>query len=297
LAKLLINLEGLTFAFVNAFALPASPNSIESFVIYVIFVKLNLSCLKRYLNSFINIENWNSFWKYYYSIKGNNQDASPFFAELKGGLKAKIPAAIISAFDEIFLREIYKMKLVNSPSNPLILDIGANVGFFSIYMMSKYPSSKIIAFEPVPTNFELLEHHKSINNFDQMLLDKRAVMGDKKNISIGYNNSLNYSVGASFLNRGGTTTTIDVPAVSIPDIFNEYELDHCDLLKIDCEGAEYNILFNCPDKYFAEIRNIVVEVHNWVPEEEGTIEQLISFLKSHGYKILNKKNEILWCWK
>lgn len=253
--------------------------------------------MKRFFNSFKKIKNWRKFWNFYYSAKKSPKDLSSFNAILRSGLNAEIPPVLISAFDDVFLKEVYKSNFSTLKKEPVILDIGANVGYFSLYIYSKFPSAKVIAFEPIPSNFQLLERHKNKNNLYSLINDNRAVLGEGNFIDINYNDNLDYTVGASILERNTTTTSIKVPVITIPEIFHEYEMDHCDLLKIDCEGAEYNILFNCPTSYLNKISNMVVEVHHWVPESEGTIEGLIFFLKERNFRVKNNNNEILWCWK
>lgn len=250
--------------------------------------------MKRFFNAFKHLINWPSFWYFYYKLR-KTERCHFFKAFLKNGLKLEIPPALVSAFDEIFLREVYNIGFDGIKKNPLIVDIGANAGFFCLFILSKFPLAKIVAFEPVPSNFRLLTRHKEINKLTNLSLDKRAVLGIGENVTIGYNKKLDFCVGASFLKRKQSDTFIDVPAMSIPGIFKEYKIDSLDLLKIDCEGAEYNILFNCPPDYFLRIKNIAIEVHQWVPKSEGTIPGLVSFLEKQGYSIVNKKNEILWC--
>jgi FkbM family methyltransferase len=248
--------------------------------------------LKRLVNSFLNIDNWLNFWKFYYS----NKNGKYFQAQFRNGLIAEVHPELIPVFDEIFLRDIYNFNIKKITDSPTIIDIGANIGYFSIYISSKLPKAKIIAFEPVPSNYKLLQHHKTINNLDSLTLDNRAVMGDKASIELGYNDSIKFQIGASMLSREMFTKSIQVEAISIPDIFKEYKIDHLDLLKIDCEGAEYNILFNCPKQYYQKIKKIAIEVHSWVPETEGSIKKLTDFLRGHGFKVKNKKDVILLCW-
>lgn len=252
--------------------------------------------MKRYINSIIKIKNWSKFWIFYYSSKKNYQ-AEPFIAKLRSGLSAKIPPDLISAFDEIFLREVYKSDIKNLKENPIIIDIGANAGYFSLYIYSKFPLAKVISFEPIPSNFFLLEQQKNYNNLKKLFLDNRAVMGISNIVDIHYNNNIKTSVGASIINRSNSNTLLKVRAISIPQIFEEYQLDHCDLLKIDCEGAEYDILQNCPSVYLKKINRMVIEVHGWVPESLGTIQGLIKFLQKNNFKVKNNQNEILWCTK
>jgi hypothetical protein len=58
--------------------------------------------------------------------------------------------------------------------------------------------------------------------------------------------------------------TLEVPSTSLDAIFAEREIEQCDLLKMDCEGAEYEILFAASDDTLRRIRRIVLEYHDWV---------------------------------
>lgn len=217
---------------------------------------------------------------------------------LAGGLKVEIPNDLISAFDEVFLREVYHSESYTSmSSSPLIIDIGANVGYFSLYAFKNFKKAKVIAFEPFPPNFKLLDKHKVENTLDDLILDKRAVSGTDSILKINYNPDVDYSVGASTVNRDGASSNLEVEAISLKQIFEEYHVERCDLLKIDCEGAEYNILFNTPNDVYNCIDKIVIEMHEWVPKEEGTPDQLISFLEGKGFKVDFKSNWMLWALK
>lgn len=250
--------------------------------------------MKRYINSIRNIKSPFQFWSEYYKRKENPKTDS-FDVTLAGGLKVEIPNELISAFDEVFLREVYHSESNVSMRNaPLIIDIGANVGYFSLYAFKNFKNAKVIAFEPFPLNFKLLDKHKADNALSGLLLDKRAVSGTESTLKINYNPKVVYSVGASMVDRDGASLTLEVDAISLKDLFDEYKVEHCDLLKVDCEGAEYNILFNTPDEVYKCINTIVIEMHEWVPKEEGTPEMLISFLEEKGYKVDFKSNWMLW---
>ena len=249
--------------------------------------------MKRYVNSVKNLSNWSDFWKYYYAAKEADSEGV-FLAKLRSGLRAQIPKVLISAFDEVFLREVYSGGLKNFSKSPMVIDIGANVGYFTLYLLSRVPNAKVIAFEPLPSNLGLLETHKKDSELDGLTIDKRAVYATEKSIEISYNEDLDFSVGASVLSRKKANTSIQIEAVSIPDIFDIYKLEKCDLLKVDCEGAEYNILFNCPDEFYSKIENIVIELHDWVPESEGTPQKLETFLSSKGYRVDLKSNGMMW---
>lgn len=236
------------------------------------------------------------FWSEYYKRK-ENPSTAPFEVVLKGGLKLKVPNDLISAFDEVFLREVYRLDGRISSNSPVIIDIGANVGYFSLYAYKEFSKAKIVAFEPFPPNFELLEDHKQRNKLNDLTLDKRAVSGTDSMLKINYNPDVSFSVGASMVEREGSSSTLEIPAITLNELFSEYDVKHCDLLKIDCEGAEYSILFNSSNEVFQRVDNIVIEMHDWVPKEEGTPEQLISFLEERDFIVDFKSNGMLWATK
>ena len=78
--------------------------------------------------------------------------------------------------------------------------------------------------------------------------------------------------------------SIDVEVVSLSDIINELALPKIDLLKLDCEGSEFDILLNTSKKIFENIKEIVLEVHE-SPASSHSKSDLASFLQSVGYSI------------
>lgn len=249
--------------------------------------------MKRYFNSRKNLVAPNTFWKNYYSLKKSKDDFI-FPVTLKNGFIIETSRHLISAFDEVFCREVYRLALSGLKKQPMVVDIGANVGYFSLYLLFKVPEARVLAFEPLPVNAKLLEQHKKANNIsDELTIEQSAVYGTEDRIQIHFNNTLDFSVGASILNREDTNEVMDIKAYSLPEIFESFALDHVDLMKIDCEGAEYNILYNCPAETFAKIDRLAIETHAWV--EEGRVEELVSFLEKQGYSVKLKRNGIAIC--
>ena len=78
----------------------------------------------------------------------------------------------------------------------------------------------------------------------------------------------------------------DVPAITLDQLFSRHSIARCDLLKIDVEGAEYEILLTTTDETFSKICRIYGEYHEFHPNKSlmdgGT---LSSFLRSKGYEV------------
>ena len=88
---------------------------------------------------------------------------------------------------------------------------------------------------------------------------------------------------------GETTTTqpgLEIASVSFDDIMNKEHIDRCDLLKLDCEGSEYELLQRCDPATLSRVRRIVGEFHEG-PHIHGTGEDLCRFLESRSFRIDN----------
>jgi hypothetical protein len=80
--------------------------------------------------------------------------------------------------------------------------------------------------------------------------------------------------------------SIEIECVSLQQVFEANKIQICDLLKIDCEGAEYDILYNLPDVFFSRIKEIRLEFHNHLQNTLNTGAALAEFLKSKGFQIV-----------
>jgi hypothetical protein len=76
----------------------------------------------------------------------------------------------------------------------------------------------------------------------------------------------------------------------------ENGITRCDLLKMDCEGAEYEILYNCPPDYLRRIDQIAMEVHRGDKEDQN-IDALEKFFRQQGFRTRRKPVGMLWAWR
>ncbi|HEX2095573.1 MAG TPA: FkbM family methyltransferase [Longimicrobiaceae bacterium] len=127
----------------------------------------------------------------------------------------------------------------------VVLDVGGHVGLFSMYLARLHPEVVIYAYEPVPDNYRHLLWNLEANGITSVRAFNRAVSGDGKPLRLTVHFGLN-SAGATA--HGGDddlpgSSRFEVESVTLDGIFREHGIDRCRLLKIDCEGAEYEILF------------------------------------------------------
>ena len=104
----------------------------------------------RYVSLIRNIDNW---WLYL-GAKFNLTRTDPLFFKTRRGVRLEVPLRLLHTFKEIFMEECYMHGLKTEvPDSPVVFDIGANAGYFSLYAASRFEKPTIYAFEPMPANF------------------------------------------------------------------------------------------------------------------------------------------------
>ncbi|MGE5027102.1 MAG: FkbM family methyltransferase [Betaproteobacteria bacterium] len=164
---------------------------------------------------------------------------SPLQLHLKSGTRLFIRDFMsLYIYHEIFLDEVYDAELKNRA--PLVIDIGANTGFFALYAKQRWPDAKILCFEPLPDNGDQLEKNIEANALDGVALYRQGVAGTCSQAAL-HVHAKNIGGHSIYAERAGS---ISIP-ISVIDIGTVLDLAGeatCDLLKIDCEGCEYDII-------------------------------------------------------
>jgi FkbM family methyltransferase len=179
------------------------------------------------------------------------------------------PTELLHGLKEIFVDEIYKQNL---PSNPYIIDCGANIGLSVIYMKSKYPLATIIAFEPDERNFELLSNNLGNFGFELVEIRREAVWTENTVLQFASEGSM-----ASRIENKSSIKTISVNAIRLKNYINK----PIDFLKIDIEGAEYQVINDIADNLHF-VNHLFLEYHGTF-EQNGELSKLFLLLVEKGF--------------
>ena len=178
----------------------------------------------------------------------------------------------------------YTRHLKNIQNDAVIIDIGSHIGAFSLFAATKYTKSHIFAFEPSIENFALLNKNIEVNNLEKRIKTFNLAVTDgiKKTIMLNeHPSNLGMHSVVFDYNLGAKEQRYEVPTISLDRIFSENKIKKCDLLKLDCEGAEYSILFAASKNTLEKINNIVMEY-----DDRGDIDKLKIFLRCAGFKTM-----------
>lgn len=224
-----------------------------------------------------NIENW------YKIIKLFLLPGAEEILKLRSGYLFKIGHYLDAlTVKEIFIDQDYKIKL-KSPK--VILDIGGNIGTFSILQSIKYPKCKIFTFEPSKKIYQLLVENINLNKSKNIYAKNIGVWSKKSTAKFFKNKASGLSSVFTLAKRDGAVSeTVKLDTLS--NIFTNNNIHRCDLIKMDCEGAEYEILLKAPKSLFKNIKNLAIEYHDSLTDHKHF--ELIDLLKKQGYKITVK---------
>lgn len=203
---------------------------------------------------------------------------------LRNGLKFKVNSLHnLIQLKEIFLDEEYKCSMTNPD---IIIDIGANFGDSSVYYAKNYPNSQIYAFEPGKVNRQLINNLK-INEIRNVVFFSKGI-GPKNGNVVFYDNRTS-GLSSIFNIRKGAKKRV-VQMITLSSLFKKLKISKCNLLKMDCEGAEYEVLMSLKPDILNKIRNFVIEYHDGLTKYSHL--DLINFFKENKYKYRIKKHKI-----
>jgi FkbM family methyltransferase len=163
-------------------------------------------------------------------------------------------------------------------------DFGAHIGAFTCYAASE--GAKVISFEPIPDNLNLLFQNIELNGFEnQVLIFPCAVLKDDGELDI-YNDPINCGHCGKYDDKGLETIKVKVKSISkiiFPDTFN---------IKLDVEGSELEILEGLD---LSKVKKLVMEFHYWYPHLLGF--DIKSLLNKNFSHVTQEREYMFYAWK
>lgn len=241
--------------------------------------------LKTFIRAIRLFHNYIDFLLDYYGLLKKDYEL-----RFKNGLKLTIRPKLsrnyvsdVDIIDEVFLNNQYRL---NRQVRGCVVDIGAHIGIFTCLVAQSH-NTQVFAFEPMPENYHQLKRNIDLNKLPNVQAFQLAVSGSGKPLRL-YINGKNTGSHSVFKDRN--QRRIIVNSISIEDIFVYNELNQIDLLKLDCEGAEYDILFRTPPAFLKRISTILMELHV-TPESENRYrkDEFLAHLRKAGFNLQELK--------
>lgn len=223
----------------------------------------------------LKIRNWFPFLMNYIGLRDSG-DTYMF----RDGIKIKTNEGV----DTVTIAVVFiKKQYGDVDDNFIVIDIGANIGVYSIFAASTSKKTIVYAYEPMLSSFKLLSENIKNNQLEKYIFPFPlgvAAEREKRKLFFGRGSPFH-----SLYSNEKKKKYLEIKCISLKDIFDENRIEQCDLLKMDCEGAEFEILYNTPSEYFKKIKKIRLEYHNQTTDKKCNIKNLIIFLRERGFKI------------
>jgi FkbM family methyltransferase len=185
---------------------------------------------------------------------------------------------------EIFAEDVYQLRPFLGPllDRPIqVIDIGAHIGTFACRLTQLHPQASLMCFEPSPTTAQFLRRNVALNGIgDRVTVFERAlarVGGHADFDDNGAGSGLNGLVSAN--HHTGTVT--EVQTISFDDAVAAAPAP-VDVVKIDCEGGEYDLVLGSSAASWASVQRVVIEYHP-VPGQTWT--ELRAFFETVGLSV------------
>jgi len=198
---------------------------------------------------------------------------------LRNGMQIEAPIdnPLLQIVHKIYFKNVYNPVYLPINANDIVVDIGANIGVFTLFAASK-TTNKVFAFEPFPENFLFLNQNINRNCLKNVIAYETAV-SDK----IGSDKLFCDESGGGHTMLEKLETYVEVPTTTLQKIIDTNNIKQVDFLKIDCEGAEGLILNSTPLEYLKKVRKISIEFHDNVSSLKH--ENLSRLLEQSGFNM------------
>jgi len=190
----------------------------------------------------------------------------------------------LTIFREIWQQNIY-VKAFKKPSPRIVVDIGAHFGMFSLQAAFLWSDAKIHAYEPEKANFEILRANIEQNGLSHRITAFHEAVCDRQG-SVGLyvkNQPESHSIHPTS-HGSGTRSISQVQSVKLDDVVRRLPEGQIDLLKVDCEGCEYQIVGSSLQALQSKVKSIVLEYHTHIEGHDAEAE-LFKPLQKAGFQV------------
>lgn len=190
----------------------------------------------------------------------------------------------ISSISVIFIKHEYGSTFGTKDRGLTIVDIGANKGYFSV-LAANNKLNKVISYEPIRDTFRALEENVALNKLGNITVYNMGVAGENGLREFSY--SKDTSIVSSMVFKAGEENE-QIQCISLENVFIQNNILFIDVLKIDCEGAEFEIFYNSNRDTLSKIREIRMEYHNIDESNTHNINALTRYLEGNGFSLTKK---------
>lgn len=228
---------------------------------------------------------YSNFWVYWAERLGLFSKMT-IMLRLRNGARCMIGAGTTDnrVMNEVWHRGIYDRLFSYLQSDSTVVDIGASIGAFAVKVARLVPHGKVLACEPIPRNMELLKQNIAANHLENVVIPLEYALGSETGTMDLFTHEGDAGGASRYSHQDKERTKLlRVNALTLQALFQKYAIKRCDFLKMDCEGAEEEIILTAPPELFARIHSMTIEWHEELSNHD--LPAFLDFLKNRGYAV------------
>jgi FkbM family methyltransferase len=203
--------------------------------------------------------------------------------ESRGGTRLVVPmarnAGALYPVLDIFAFSAYESSM-RLGETPFVIDIGANIGAFMLWLAERYPGLRGACYEPDPEAFAYLRR-----NVDQLAVAAHCeAVADRTGTARLFRPERGQGAG-TIRSVGAGPDVLDVPVVAFDRVTAETD-ESVALVKMDCEGSEFEIVLGSSSESWRRVQGIVIEYH---PIAGANPRALVEKLEAHGFLLVQQR--------
>lgn len=187
--------------------------------------------------------------------------------------------SLSNLFEEIFVSNIYHFTATNL--QPVIIDCGANIGFATLYFKKLYPEARILAFEPDPESFALLQRNVLENNLQHVEIYNVALSDETGTIAF-YQADRKAGLTSSLSAERGGEREITIAVQKLSEFIRPF--NSINLIKMDIEGAEVNVIKDLSESNtLLKTSQYIIEYHHSTIKNNGEFAAFLAAFSGRNF--------------
>ena len=226
------------------------------------------------------VDNWPRTLADHLRLRSGN-----YLCRLRDGLQIEVRGG---TDDRHVLFEVFAERIYPLPAGRgVVVDLGAHIGCFTL--LAARAGHRVLAVEPSPANFSILRRNVQRNGVEDVELAQAAAGECRRTARLVLPDDASHT-GRFSLFPGRGVRTMPVPVLTLDEILRSARVDRVALLKLDCQGSEYEILYSAGVSLLERIDSIAVECEVFPDRPEWSLMTLQGFLESSGFQTAARGN-------
>jgi FkbM family methyltransferase len=186
-------------------------------------------------------------------------------------------------YDEVMVTEVYKPVVERLPDCRWVVDLGANIGLTSRYLLARYPAARLLAVEPNESSHAVLVRNLAAVASDRATAVRAAIWGQSGRVSVSVPSAdMRFDCVRVSDVSAAADGSDQVQAYTVPELCKKYGFPAVDLLKVDIEGAEVQLLSG-DTSWLSTVNAIAIEFH----DDSRAASRFDELMAQYGFSVLD----------